>query len=221
MLSLEAYRRIVILGQIAYGTGGIAVSVFGLVLLLSAPLSIVNPISLEIGELVLGVVMLCAAIMGILAAVTGKPVLFVAYGLLLATILIASAFGYSNTLMWGRHGFTHKRFSNLWDRLDDTTVLQVQDYGQCCGFDSYTDRIQEPCKRFREQVGCYDTMAGFFKYQLNRLRVPALMVMVVTCLVFLATAALFWFVRRQRRQDKRKLIPDRQPFDAWHKAVFQ
>ena len=220
MLSLEAYNKIVAVLQVIYLLAGISITITSLYFLLSSDLSMLNPVGLEIGGITEGLMIVASAIFGLLAIIFRKRGFFAAYGILVGVVLVLASAGYSQMQLKSRKSFTHDTFSRMWDRLPVNSVLQIQAYGECCGFEMYADRIQEPCKKYREQVGCYEMMEGYWLYQINRLIIPTVIVM-ISCLVeAIFMIVLFAAVRKKKEADKKKLITDRQPFDAWHKAVF-
>ena len=220
MLSLEAFRKIVILLQVVFLAGGLGLSILSIYFLVSADLPVLNPVGLEIGGIILGVLSIITAVFAGLAAVFRHRAFFALYGLLLSAILIMSAVGYSRLQAMAKPAYTHRVFSDLWDAMDGNTLLQVQAYGECCGFNDYNDRLREPCQRYRQQVGCYQVMEAFFAHQLNYLLAPLIALMAISLVNAGVMLVLFILLQRKRQHDRKKLISDRQPFDAWHKAVF-
>ena len=92
--------------------------------------------------------------------------------LFLAVVLLGIA---GVGMRWARMATDQKpainMMSRLWNKLPDDTALAIQTMGQCCGFNNYTDRIQEPCIRFQQQVGCGKIMAGYYVKAVDRLTV--------------------------------------------------
>lgn len=130
----------------------------------------------------------------------------------------------------------------VWDGLRDSSVAKIQAYGQCCGYLDYDDRVVEPCTHYEPQVGCRDVMIDIFKPK-TRNSVTVALVLAICGLfgLFLDTLMLFSVIVAPciPKKTKKKNIDDdlifqsdaetggikfegnRQPFDAWHKAVFQ
>jgi hypothetical protein len=220
MLSLGAFNKIVASLQVVYMFAGISIVITCLYFLLSSELSMLNPAGLEIGGITEGALMIISSIFALLAIIFRKKGFFAVYGILIGVILVLASAGYSQMQIKSRKAYTQEIFSRMWDRLPTNSVLQIQAYGECCGFEAYADRIQEPCKKYREQVGCYEMMEGYWLFQINRLIVPTVIVMIACLIEAVFMIVLFMAVRKKKEADKRKLITDRQPFDAWHKAVF-
>lgn len=126
-----------------------------------------------------------------------------------------------------------KRFSSFWETASPTMLTLIQAEGQCCGFEGYTDRVLEPCKKYSEAVGCWSVLKDEYAYYLHLLT-PALMVLASLCGAASLIAFILLIMRvRSARKEKREggnglyyetdesfKINRSQPFDAWHKAVF-
>lgn len=127
------------------------------------------------------------------------------------------------------------RFSSFWEKTSPALVTLIQSEGQCCGFDSYTDRILEPCKKYAEKVGCWTVLRDEYGYYLH-LFTPALFVLASMCAASALIALILLIVRLNGKRNKNDQEADgtfhyeqqeepfrinrSQPFDAWHKAVF-
>jgi hypothetical protein len=125
------------------------------------------------------------------------------------------------------------RFSKFWESASPTLLTLIQAEGQCCGFDGYTDRVLEPCKKYSEAVGCWSVLQDEYAYYLHLL-VPALFILASLCTTAGLIALIFLVMRlRSARKNKNEggdglyyetdesfRINRSQPFDAWHKAVF-
>jgi hypothetical protein len=128
---------------------------------------------------------------------------------------------------------TKKRFSSFWGKASPTMLILIQAEGQCCGFEGYTDRVLEPCKKYSEAVGCWSVLKDEYAYYLHLLT-PALIVLASLCTAASLTAFILFIMRlRTSRNEKSEggnglyyetdesfKINRSQPFDAWHKAVF-
>ena len=52
--------------------------------------------------------------------------------------------------------------SGIWDDFSDNSKIQIQSWGKCCGFDSYSDRKIQPCKPYDPALGCWSAMEEWF-----------------------------------------------------------
>ena len=129
------------------------------------------------------------------------------------------------------------RFSSFWETASPTLLTLIQSEGQCCGFDSYSDRVLEPCKKYAEAVGCWTVLRDEYAYYLH-LFTPSLLILTSICAASALVALTLLIVRltSKRRsksdnadtatgfyyeqQEESFRINRSQPFDAWHKAVF-
>lgn len=125
-----------------------------------------------------------------------------------------------------------QKFSAFWETASPPLLTVIQSEGQCCGFDSYTDRVFEPCKKYKEAVGCWTVLRDEHGYYLHLLT-PALFILASLCCAssLLSLILLVQRLRSSKRdkgndngyyyeQDESFRINRSQPFDAWHKAVF-
>lgn len=144
---------------------------------------------------------------------------FFGYGILMAGILAVSILGTVQLL--AAKSQVRKHFNHIWNTSPDRFAQMIQAKGQCCGFDSYTDRIHEPCKAFEPKVGCFP---GFMKDRylsaLKYLLVPLLALVVASGLALVLDLAMFAVIYFEL-EDERKCIRKQEPFDTWHKAIFQ
>lgn len=130
-------------------------------------------------------------------------------------------------------GSVKKQFSRFWETASPAVLTLIQAEGQCCGFEGYSDRVLEPCKKYREAVGCWTVLQDEYAYYLH------ILTPILICLGALSAAAgliaLILLVMRLRYRNKNDnasgnglyyetdesfKINRSQPFDAWHKAVF-
>ena len=128
---------------------------------------------------------------------------------------------------------TKKQFSTFWETASPTMLTLIQAEGQCCGFEGYTDRVLEPCKKYSEAVGCWNVLKDEYAYYLHFLT-PALITLASLCMAagIIAFILLIMRLRSSRREkseggnglyyetDESFKINRSEPFDAWHKAVF-
>ena len=128
---------------------------------------------------------------------------------------------------------TKKQFSTFWETASPTMLMLIQAEGQCCGFEGYTDRVLEPCKKYSEAVGCWTVLKDEYAYYLHFLT-PALITLASICMAagIIAFILLIMRLRSSRREkseggnglyyetDESFKINRSEPFDAWHKAVF-
>lgn len=126
-----------------------------------------------------------------------------------------------------------QRFSEFWETASPTLLTLIQSEGQCCGFSGYSDRVLEPCKKYKESVGCWAVLRDEHGYYLHLLT-PALFILASLCCAasLLSLILLLQRLRSAKRdksangsayyydQDESFRINRSQPFDAWHKAVF-
>ena len=128
---------------------------------------------------------------------------------------------------------TRRKFSEFWESASPMIITLIQKEGQCCGFDGYTDRVLEPCKRYSEAVGCWTVLRDQYGYYLH-IFTPSLFILASLCAAASIFASILLLVRfLSKREGKNSLengsgheidesfrINRSQPFDAWHKAVF-
>jgi len=138
----------------------------------------------------------------------------------------------------------HQYLDGVWDGMRDQAAARLQQYGQCCGFSDYGDRAMEPCTVYEPQVGCREVMVDLFRPRTTNAVTMAFVLAV--CLVIgilldgiLLGALVLRLILGSRTPSAKGGAPDdlpddgtalgasfkfegnRQPFDAWHKAVFQ
>ena len=129
------------------------------------------------------------------------------------------------------------QFSTFWETTSPTLLTLIQSEGQCCGFDSYSDRVLEPCKKYAEAVGCWTVLRDEYGYYLH-LFTPSLLLLTSMCAASALIALILIIVRLNGKRSKSEddsvpatgfyyeqqeepfRINRSQPFDAWHKAVF-
>lgn len=123
-----------------------------------------------------------------------------------------------------------KKFSNFWESGSPALLTVIQSEGQCCGFNGYSDRVLEPCKKYAEAVGCWTVLRDEYAYYLHILT-PSLIVLASLCCAasFLALILILSRLLTSKspknsgdgyEQEEPFRINRSQPFDAWHKAVF-
>lgn len=128
---------------------------------------------------------------------------------------------------------TKKTFSSFWETASPVMLTLIQSEGQCCGFEGYSDRVLEPCKKYSEAVGCWTVLKDEYAYY-SHVLTPALFILASLCSAasFIALVLLVMRLRSSRKDksqggnglyyetDESFRINRSQPFDAWHKAVF-
>lgn len=117
---------------------------------------------------------------------------------------------------------SRKYLSNLWDTMDKGEIYKIQNVGECCGFTDYNDRIQEPCKQYHEQIGCSEFMEEVYVPLVDKAMIPwvALWLFTVCAILIHITLISITLYEEKKARDGRFVLGERQPFDAWHKAVF-
>ncbi|PJF17715.1 hypothetical protein PSACC_02474 [Paramicrosporidium saccamoebae] len=199
---------------------GLAMAILSLTLLATSPILAIAPRAILIGGLVLGIILMFVTALGAVGATNDRnsPAL-VGYSLLMLAAIGVTIWGVSSVGMSMKDPEVEGYLDRVWMDSDNGTILQIESWGQCCGFHNYTDRIQEPCTKYAEEMGCYELMKGQYEESLTVMLVPATLLLVAECVGLALNLAVLWLVWREGRQAK--LVGDRQPFDAWHKAVFQ
>lgn len=142
----------------------------------------------------------------------------VATGLLFG-LLILLAMGIS--IQYNRPS-NSQYLSTLWDTMEKNQVKKIQNIGECCGFLDYNDRIQEPCKEYHEQIGCSEFMEEIYVPLVDKAMIPwvALWMLTVFGIFIHLTLIIITLYEEKRAREGRFVLGERQPFDAWHKAVF-
>lgn len=220
MFTASNFKRLVFFYQLILAGAGLGVAVLSLTLLTTSPILAISPKELLVGGLVLGILLMFVTALGAFGTTHDRhtPAL-VGYGVLMAAVVGVTIWGISAVGVALHEDSIVSHLDSLWLDSDTQTVLQIQSWGQCCGFNNYTDRIQEPCTKYAQELGCFEVMKGPYQSRLTSLLVPGTILLIGECLGITLSILLLWLVWRESRQAK--LIGDRQPFDAWHKAVFQ
>jgi hypothetical protein len=175
-----------------------------------------------IGGMASGASLLILGVLGLYAGHWGtRQRHFVVYGLMATGMLALATFGVIRIKTEMGTSMTKKTFSHYWDDAPDSSILRIQEMGECCGFEDYEDRVQEPCTEYVERLGCWEAIIRPAHTRL--LRQAFIPCTIITALLLIATLlniAMALTIRRER-ESKRWSFAQRQPFDAWHKAVFQ
>lgn len=125
--------------------------------------------------------------------------------------------------------------SQTWNRIPEESALAIESMGECCGFASYKDRIQEPCIRRQVERGCASTMIKYYERSTRRLITIMSTVLVASLIgVVLAVGLWIWGEREQVfavvpvpvEEDREGTLnlpgtPKGQSFDDWHRTIFQ
>lgn len=169
-----------------------------------------------------GASLLILGVLGFYAGYAGKKQRhFVAYGLIATAMLGLAIFGVIRIKTEMSTSMTKRTFSRYWDIAPDSSILRIQELGECCGFADYEDRLQEPCTEYVEKIGCWEAIISPTHTQLLREAfVPCVLITGLLSIATLLNIGMARVIKRESR-DKRPSIAQRQPFDAWHKAVFQ
>jgi hypothetical protein len=170
--------------------------------------------------------LLTIAILGICAAVSNQPRggYYIALGLGSICQLVAALGIY----LWMRQQKDEKtlkpHMSHIWNTCSDSLAYSIQTIGQCCGFNNYADRIMNPCVEWAPEIGCYEAiMRDVYLYTIKLAAIPYLVMIGLSAAATVAFAVEFLVHRSNTKQDPlvAKVKVQRQPFDAWQKAVFQ
>lgn len=215
-----AFRRLVFFYQLLLACGGLALAILSLTMLLNSPMLAVTPREILVGGLVLGILVVLVTALGAFGTIKehNKPALL-GYMILILALIGVTITGVAVLGSSLKEDRLLGTLGNIWDSVDNTTALQIESWGQCCGFLNYSDRIQEPCTRYQEEVGCYQVMRVLYESKLAMIVVPLTVLLLGECVGLIFNMILLWLSWRETYQSK--MIGDRQPFDAWHKAVFQ
>ena len=177
---------------------------------------------MKIGGVASGASLLILGILGFYAGYAGKKQRhFVAYGLTTAAMLGLTILGMIRIKTELGTSMTYKIFSQYWDAAPDSSILRIQEIGECCGFEEYDDRMQEPCTEYVEKLGCWEAIIRPTHTELlKEAFVPCVIVIGLLSVAILLNIGMALAVRKESKK-RRPSIAQRQPFDAWHKAVFQ
>jgi len=231
MFSVASLQRIVLILQGGLGIGGLAAAVFCLILLVTAPIQSISPTDLTIGGMVVGIVLMLTALIGALTTMrmtdsspddpgrSTTTISLVTYALLLAGLVGCTIGGLVILARSNSDSTIEAHLDRLWNTTNVSTALQIQTWGQCCGFRDYADRIQQPCTEYQQEVGCFEPMRSFYAQRLDLMWMPGLVLLIGECVGLLLALIILYL--RYRDDQEAKLIGDRQPFDSWQKAVFQ
>lgn len=195
-------------------------AVLSITLLTTSPILALSPKNILIGGLVIGIILIFLGALGMLAMSFDRniPVLLSYSTLMLVTICVS---------IWGLTMISASlvpsqmegTLDDLWMHGNNNTVVQIESWGQCCGFHNYSDRVQEPCTLYDQEIGCLEPMREQLSSKLTAMVVPTTLLLVAECIGLAASLITLWMVWREGKEAK--VIGERQPFDAWHKAVFQ
>lgn len=217
---MVAFQRLVFIYQLGLASAGLAMSILSLTLLTTSPIMAIAPQPVLVGGLVLGLVLTFVAMLGALGAFDDQntPAL-VGYGILMLAITGVTIWGITAIGSYLQDEHVETQLDRVWMQSDTNTVLQVESWGQCCGFHNYTDRIQEPCTKYSEEVGCFEVMKKPYVARLSSMMVPGTILLACEAIGMLGNLLVLWLIWRESKEAK--MVGERQPFDAWHKAVFQ
>src|SRR5262249_33530576 len=149
---------------------GVALGAFTMMRLLKAPILALLPMDILIGTVMInhgklgglasGASLLILGVLGFYAGYAGKRQRhFVAYGLTTAAVLGPAILGVIRIRAeLGPSPTTYRAFSQYWDAAPDSSILRIQEMGECCGFGDYEDRLQEPCTEYAERIGCWEAI---------------------------------------------------------------
>lgn len=233
---------------------GLAVGGFSIVLLALSGRPELSPRDLLYGGCGLAFLLLLLGSLGIMASsrMAGSGNIRSAWQCYIALAIICTllaAVGVQFARTHESETFTKQHFDKLWQTLPDDVVMNLQQYGQCCGFANGTDRVQEPCQRYRERVGCFTVMENYYLDQLYKI-IPTAWTVLGLCLMGLTSGALLWLAqeledRREsakagtamntgtqsayeqnpycaKQQDDPPGTPKlQQTYDAWHRTIFK
>ena len=144
-----------------------------------------------------------------------------AYGLTTAAMLGLAIFGMIRIRTELDTSMTYRTFSQYWDAAPDSSILRIQEMGECCGFEDYEDRLQEPCTEYVEKMGCWEAIIEPTHTELLREAFPPCVIVIGLLSIGTILNVGMALVVRSESRSKQPSIAQRQPFDAWHKAVFQ
>lgn len=217
--------------QLLLAAGGVVLAALSLIKLIRTDVLAITPLHVLIGNVHLcdclggtmaGATVLVCSVLGFCASYSGKRVsYFIAYGLVLAAMISSVVLAFVKLRQEESASQLYAHFDRLWNEAPESTILQIQATGQCCGFDSYTDRFQEPCTEYDERVGCYEgIIRDTYLHTIHSAATPCIVLIAVLGAAFFLNLAMAVVVKRNDKQE-RFSVSQRQPFDAWHKAVFQ
>jgi hypothetical protein len=220
MFTVGNFRRLVFFYQLVLAGAGLALAILSLTLLSTSPILAISPREILVGGLVLGIILMFVTALGAIGTTSERnaPALY-GYMLLMTAVLSVTIWGVTEVGISLQDSSIETHLDSLWMNAETSTILQVESWGQCCGFHNYTDRIQEPCTKYEQEVGCLDPMRSQYQARLTTMLAPGMVLLVGECFGVALTGMILWLAWREGRQAK--LVGERQPFDAWHKAVFQ
>lgn len=220
MFNLVNLRKAIVGYQVVLAIAGLVIAIMSLTLLVTAPIMAIAPQNVLVGGLVLGIILIFVCAIGAFGVMdeTGKSPL-VGYLLLMIAVLAVTIWGNVGIGSLLKETSVEERLDRVWMQSDTATILQIESWGQCCGFHNYTDRIQEPCTKYQQELGCFELMRGQYQSRLAGMLAPSLVLLVGELGGVALITLILWLEWREGR--KAKMVGDRQPFEAWHKAVFQ
>ena len=219
-MSYGTFKKLAAMYHGILGLGGLALSILALALLLTFPVMALAPTEILIGGLVVGLLLLFLTVVSFFALFFSRPIPTLLVHTLLSTTLIAiAAWGLLTTVRSLSPATLDRSLDNLWMTAHNRTIIQIESWGQCCGFHNYTDRLQEPCTLYAQEVGCYGPMRDQVAGKLAAMVVPStilLIGMLISLGLNLTILLLEWKEGR-----KEEIVGDRQPFTDWQKTIFQ
>ncbi len=225
----QTLKRVALAYGLVLGALGLAFAVLAVVLLASGPTPMVLPQDLLAGAVVIGLLVVAANIVGAVGVRLNRSRSVKVASVLLALVIVgllaaALAVALKETLAVQQDGTgaVLAELSGAWNRVSDATAVRIQAWGQCCGFYDYGDRAVDPCTKYAPEVGCAEPAAALYMRRVTAMVAPLAVLLGGALVGLLLQAAL---LRRTWGESsaaaEAKFIGDRQPFDDWHKAVFQ
>ena len=208
---------------------GLGTSVYSIVRLFGTPIKELQPTillfgksRLTIGGILIGLLTIIIGTVGLLTHFGNKSAMrFLVLEVALILLFCVAVFATVHVKEESNMDQIRSRFSRMWDTAEDSLILRIQDIGECCGFESYEDRIQDPCTEYEQRIGCWSgIIEPVYMHTLKEIIVPGSILTVVLGIGMLLNLLTVIAVIKDSKPIK-VLNGQRQPFDAWHRAVFQ
>lgn len=219
VFSINGLRQAVSIYHFLLALGGLTLAILSLTLLVNSPVIALSPASFLISGLVGGMIIMLIAFVTAWGIKSNHRILIIVTALLSLALTSLGIVAVIQVEGARQQDSIQAQLDRLWDDAPTPIIVQIQTWGQCCGFTSYIDRFQEPCTLYADEVGCLEPMRRVREGKLRALAGPAAVMVVGQAVGLILVIIIAWAGWREER--RAQLVGERQPFDAWHKAVFQ
>ena len=88
-----------------------------------------------------------------------------------------------------------------WNRISFFVRGRIQDTRQCCGFYDYADRLQEPCTKYFEQLGCGELISAEIEEEYSNFVILIIILMSSQLIAFVLEVVDFIKRSKDKKQE--------------------